>query len=318
MVRRPDAIKFAGRSSAWPAWGAGILIAMAAGGCSEAPPPALPLLRPPELAAPALPPLEPDAGGPARVVSLVPSATEILFALGYGDRLVGRSRWCDAPPEARSRPALGGFQEFDVERILDLAPDLVVTFASERSFAARLHGQFGLPVLVLPTEEAGALASGITTLAEALGDRERGEELRKLVEDEVEGVAASVEGRPRPRVLVLLERDPLVVPGPDTFVARIVRLAGGDLVSGELTAGGPWPQIGLERVFDWDPDLILDLGIGEGGPAEEHRAAAFWARLPALRAVRTGGVHLVEGAVLVRPGPRMGAAARWLASILHP
>lgn len=254
---------------------------------------------------------------PHRIVSLVASATEVIWALGVGERMVGRSTWCDFPVAARSLPDLGAFQSFRLEGILDQKPDLVVVFASEARLADTLEQQFGLQVLRLVTEEASHLREGVRALGQALSVPERAAILASHLEQEEARIRRRFQAMPRRRVLLVLDRDPLIAPGGGTFLDQIMDLVQAENVVRRLDTTTQWPEIQLERVHAWDPEVIIDLGIGAGTPADEARFWDYWSSQPELAAVSNRRVLLVRGGTLVRPGPRIMAAAEALGEWVH-
>lgn len=255
---------------------------------------------------------------PRRIVSLVPSMTEVIHALGAGDRLVGRCHWCDFPPEVAALPDLGRFESISKERILDLRPDLVIVFPTQKALVDSLRGDFGLRVLAPPTEDREKVYAGIAEVAGALGLAERGAETVRRLREGLQRVRDAFRGRPPVRVLVVLDRNPLYVPGTSSFVDDLLTVAGAENVAARPGAGASaWPTASLEQVLDWDPKVIVDLSVGEDREATMEAGRAFWNRLPRIAAVRDGRVHFMDQVLLVRPGPRMVEAAELLARLVH-
>jgi iron complex transport system substrate-binding protein len=247
-----------------------------------------------------------------RVVSLGPSTTESLFAIGAGDRVVGRSRYCDWPPEATRLPVVGGL-EVDLEAGLQLRPDWVVGpdgGASQR-FGERLRG-YGIATF-FPTIESLASIDGLLV---SLGDRTGcGTNARGLVAEldarELE-IARSVATDAKPRVLMVVGTAPVVAAGPKTFADDLLRYAGAINV---VTAGPRWPVLSVEQIMLFDPDLVLDASWGEGGAAAISPRAQGWG---ALRAVRMGRVFPLQDPRALRPGPRIAEGLAVVARAVHP
>jgi iron complex transport system substrate-binding protein len=259
----------------------------------------------------------PGTGVPHRIVSFIPSVTEIIFVLGLGDRLVGRCHWCDWPREVLALPDVGGLQNASQEVIVDLRPDLVVLFRDQVELAGSLRDGFGLRVLTPATEETDRIDEGIRELGVALGVPERAEVLVDYLAREMERVAARWRDVPGPRTLVVLDRSSLWVPGRTSFLEVLLETAGAVNVAASLDTDRPWPSVSLEKVLEWRPEVILDLGIGKAEDLARGEAARFWSGLSHLDAVRNGRVLLFQSGVLVRPGPRMAAVAEKLGEILH-
>jgi iron complex transport system substrate-binding protein len=250
-----------------------------------------------------------------RIVSLGPATTEALFAIGAGDRVVGRSRYCDFPPEAIRVPVVGG-QAADVETILELRPDLVVGPSGQ--WSARLAEQLAARgIATWFPDEIGSLA-GVDAMLLELGLRTgHAADARRLAADldaNESRIAGAVAGASRPRVLMVVGLEPKVVAaGPDSFADELLRRAG---AVNAVAEGGPWPALGFERVLELDPDVVVDLSVAESGGATRITPDSHpWA---ALRAVRQRHVVAVADERVLRPGPRVAEGLAVLARALHP
>lgn len=256
------------------------------------------------------------AGGPAlRVVSLSPATTEAVFALGHGPRVVGRSRYCDFPPEVKSVPPVGGFVDPSLEAILGVKPDLVVGVQGPglRDFAERLDAR-GIGTFFPPTQSFAEIGAMLVGLARRLGDESRGEAERTRLERERLEVEQAIVGRARPRALFVFGLRPIVVAGAGSFPDEMLRLAGADnaIVADEQR----FPTLGVERVLALDPDVVIDA---TGGAMRE--GISITKDLPGwgeIRAVREGRLIVASDDRLLRPGPRVGQGLAILARALHP
>lgn len=256
-------------------------------------------------------------GVPARVeriVSLAPSITEILFALGLESRLAGVTDWCDFPHAAKSKPSVGQVISPSLEKIAALKPDLVLaTTAGNRRETATAIERLGIPLYGLNPRSVEEVLTSIRTLGELLHVPQAGADLEAGLRSRLETVAARVGGRPRPRVLFVLWLEPLMSIGRQTFVHDALVRAGAESVSAERPED--WPRLSLEEALRQNPDYL----ILAHSPALEHRLAALrtdpvWSTLHALRENR---IVLLDEAVL-RPGPRIVDAIEQLARALHP
>jgi len=255
--------------------------------------------------------------GPRRIVCVVPSFTELIFTLGLGDRLVGRSHWCDWPPEALDVPDVGRLLAMSKEAIVDLKPDLVVATQAQEDLVRSLRRDFGLRVITPPSEAGSQVFEGMQAVAVALGVPERGKALAAFLRNEMESVRNRWGKAPRPRVLIVLDRSSWWVPGRTSFVHEMLEAAGGENVAASLDTDQPWPTVTFEKIIDWRPDVILDLSVGTDARRSRAEAARFWEQHAHIPAVASGRVFLIEAGVLVRAGPRMAAAAASLAEIIH-
>jgi iron complex transport system substrate-binding protein len=255
---------------------------------------------------------------PRRVVSLAPSLTEIVFALGAGERVVGVTRFDDYPPAVLALPRVGGFTDPSLEAILGLQPDLVlcVPNAGNRP-AMEAVVRLGVPVLVLPAERFEDVFQAVDALGRELEVKPAAEALIARLRARVAEVEVRVAGRARPRVLLVYGHKPLVAAGPGTFADEMIRLAGGRNV---LEVKGPsYPTLPMEEVLALAPEVILDAAMsGTGSEVSPEEARQAWSRWKVLPAVSAGRVHVVDSAVWFRPGPRIVDGLEQLEKLLHP
>ena len=251
---------------------------------------------------------------PQRIVSLVPSATEIIFALGGEDRLVGVTDFCDWPPAARQKRRVGGMLAPSLEAIVALRPDVVVTTDEGNSQATfdQLAG-LAIPVFVVRAHHLDDVMALIARLAELTGRAPAAPPLVERLRGRVRRVVKAVRPYPRPRVLYVLWPEPLIVPGREGLVTDLIELAGGASVTAGLP--GAYPRLGLEAVVTYRPDVIV---LARHGGDETSTLRATWERLAALPALRRGRVDAVEGALLHRYGPRVVDGLERLARAIHP
>jgi ABC-type Fe3+-hydroxamate transport system substrate-binding protein len=242
-----------------------------------------------------------------RVVSLAPAFTELLFALGAGDRVVGRTTWCDWPAGAAAVPSVGDGLAPNVEAIVARRPDLVLVWASgaNAGAVAQLRG-LGLTVAQFRADglaDVGRAARGMGALVGRAGG---GDSLAAALVDSLAAARAPARREPL-RALVLAGEQPPVAIGPTSFLSELVVLAGGSNVFADLP--GPSAPVSLEAVVARDPDVVLVLG--DAVPPAFGRPE--WR---AVRAVREGRVVPLGGSVWNRPGPRSPGAVRTLATRL--
>jgi iron complex transport system substrate-binding protein len=249
-----------------------------------------------------------------RVVSLGPATTEALFAIGAGDRVVARSRYCDWPPEATKLPAVGGIEP-DLEAILQLGPDLVVgpsgQWSAHISETMQTHGiATWFPDEIQSLAEVDALLAG---LGQRTGHAVQARAVADALDAREEAIAKAAAHAPGPRVLLVAGLSPIVVAGPRSFAADLLRHAGATNV---VADGGAWPTLGFERVVELDPDVIVDASVAEtGGATRITPQTAGW---DGVRAVREGHVVAVADERVLRPGPRIAEGLSVLARALHP
>jgi iron complex transport system substrate-binding protein len=256
------------------------------------------------------------AAEPEVIVSLTPATTETLFALGIGDRVVGKGEdFFVFPPEAGSIPDVATFDAVDIEKVVSLEPDIV--FAGGNFFtppdAIERMRDLGVPVVVLYAASVEAvfadieligLASGRSTEAGAIADRMRAE---------FRAVKAAVVDLPRPHLFYELDATGAIYgPADDSFLAEMIALAGGD----PITSGSPDKfDISVERLIDEDPELILLADAPFGVTSEQVAARPGWS---VMTAVRDGQIRPIDDQTVTRPGPRLFLGLRLLAETIHP
>jgi len=254
------------------------------------------------------------SGGEIRVVSISPSMTEAVFAIGAGSLLVGRSRFCDYPPEAAALPAVGGFADPSLEAIVALRPTLVV---SARGPAGAALGQAleaqRISVYAPETESIAQIEEALLELGRRLHHEEGARAAVASIEASRRQVAALVSGRPRVRAAFLFDVAPIFAAGPGSFADELLREAGGENV---VTVGGAYPTLDLERLLALDPEVILDGSADDHAPSPVIRKAddPGWRR---LRALREGRVRPLSASAVLRPGPRVGQGLLAVARALH-
>ncbi|HQY60423.1 MAG: ABC transporter substrate-binding protein [Myxococcales bacterium] len=251
-----------------------------------------------------------DAGAAPRVVSLGPATTEALFAIGAGSRVVGRSRFCDKPPEARALPSIGGLTDPNLEAILALRPTLVVGVRGPAGAAlvAALEAR-GVQTYVPEAESKSQIVELIHELGARTGCTQGATTVVAALERTLAEVRASVAGRAHPRVLLLFGRTPLVAAGSRSFPDEMLALAGLD---NACSSRERYPTIELERVLAMDPDVVLDASM-EGDDAS-YFSGAGWRR---ARAVRERRVLRVTDVDVLRPGPSLANGVATLARMVH-
>jgi iron complex transport system substrate-binding protein len=291
-MSRLRAVRRAGRAVAWGLFGA-LVAAGSAGGQPEAS----------------------VAAAPRRIVSLTPSVTEAVFALGAGASVVAVSDYCDFPPEAASLPRVGSFLAPNIERVIGLEPDLVLTSPSpgNRTSVEAIE-RAGVRVGVV-SEGSRSLEDAFGALSETarlVGRDERGRALLADIRAKLAEVGSRVAGHAPTRVAMVVDFDPLVLAGSASYLGELITLAGGANVADAL--GGQWPRSSWEFLLVAAPAVIIDLSQA----ARTGDGLARWRRFGEIPAVRDGRVHAGEGALLLRPGPRLAAGAESIARVLHP
>jgi len=247
---------------------------------------------------------------PARIVSLNPTTTEILFALGAGPRLVGRTQYDRWPDSARFVPDLGPGIRPNVEAVLAAHPDLVLLYGSEdnRAAAQQLR-QAGIATAAFKVDRIEQFDRLTRLLGRVIGDSARGALVADTVRRTLDSARALTRGLPRPTVVMPAWDSPLLVIGGGSFLSELVEIAGGRNVYDSSSA--PSPAVAFEDIVRLDPDFIL-------ASPESTKRLKQRARWRALRAMRSGAILLLDTTVVGRPAVRLGESAMSLVRLLHP
>jgi len=258
---------------------------------------------------------------PKRIVSLVPSVTETLFAIGAGSRVAAVSSYDNFPPEVEALPRVGALFDPDVERILSLRPDLVIVYGSQTDLIARL-GRASIPLYVYRHGSLADVTTGIRDLGARIGMAGAARTLAATIDKAFTDIRARLKGAARPRTMLVIGREPgslraINVSGGFGFLHDLVELAGGANVFGDVKRESM--IVSTETVLARKPDVIIELHYSEPPlPEALTRERVTWRQLPSVPAVKAGKVYLLYGGELVVPGPRVVLTAQTFARALHP
>jgi iron complex transport system substrate-binding protein len=248
-----------------------------------------------------------------RIVSLAPSVTETIFALGHGKNLVGVTTYCDYPPEAKQIPKIGDFMNPSLEAVAVKRPDVVIGVAGATEPAkAREMERLGLKVVLLPLQTLDDILKSARAIGGIVGDSRAGEKLAARISAQVDGVKKRVLRAPRRKVLLIVGYQPLIAVGGQNFIDELITLAGGANIAGG--AAQPWLNIPDEYVVAKAPDVIIEAGMG----SEREKANKRWSDLASVPAVREGRIYPYGSDKILRPGPRFGNALDDLTRLIHP
>ncbi|MDH3503017.1 MAG: cobalamin-binding protein [Nitrospirota bacterium] len=251
---------------------------------------------------------------PQRIVSLAPSITEILFAIGLNEEIVGVTEFCDFPPEALTKPKVG-YATPNLEMIVVLQPQLVL---APRSFLRvdllnKLE-QLKIPTFIFDPHTVEDIFAHIQLLGRMVGRPQEANAQAALMRKQLASLSSRLKDLPRPTLLYILNSEPLITVGPGSFIHRLIELAGGRNAAEEAAA--PYPRLTMEEVLRQNPDILLfPVGRQEGIPQEEQDS---WRRWITLSAVQHDKLFHVDSDLLNRPGPRIIEGLKQLVKILHP
>jgi iron complex transport system substrate-binding protein len=259
-----------------------------------------------------------DAGRPSRIVSMAPNLTEILFALGLGGRIVGVTGDSDYPPAALAKPRVGTFWQPNIEAVIATKPDLVVVLAIEqqKDLARRLR-HIGYECLAVEIEKVDDFFHALRVIGAAAGAQGQARELSECIQGKIHHLQTAVAGRPRAKVLWVVQREPLRVAGRDTFINEMIELAGGANVIGPTLH--KYPPIGAEQVIAVGPEVIIEPTMAPGDLDTQYRQAiSYWSKYTNVPAVAAGRIYVIHGDLVSRLGPRLSVGVEEIAKCLRP
>jgi iron complex transport system substrate-binding protein len=258
---------------------------------------------------------------PQRIISLVPATTEMLFAMGAGNRIAGVSDYDRLPPEVSKLPKVGGLLNPNVERLISLKPDLVIVYDTQTDLKQQLD-RAGIPMFRYVHRGLPDITETMRELGERIGSKTAADRAAARVESQLAAVQARVAGRSRPSTLLVFGRDPgtlrhINASGGLGFLHDVLELAGGRDVLGDLKQQSV--DMSTETILRRAPDVILELHYGESLKTDRmDDERRVWNALASVPAVKNNRVYLLRGDEFVVPGPRIVIAAERFAQTLHP
>lgn len=255
---------------------------------------------------------------PKRIVAAAPNLAEILFALGLGDNVSGVSIGSNYPLAATRKPRIGTFWQPNIEAVIALRPALVVTlnFPQQKSLADRLS-TMGYNCLTLEIESVSQLFDTVDDIGVATGKEDAAEEIAKGIKRKLSDLSTKIGCKERPKVLWVVQREPLRVAGTDTFVNELIELAGGVNAIGKTIH--KYPPIGSEQVIATAPDIIIEPSMGTDDlVGQKKRAMKFWNRFENIPAVTLNRVYCIDGDNVSQLGPRLYEGVEIIAKCIRP
>jgi len=259
------------------------------------------------------------ASTPQRLMSLAPSNTEILFALGLGDRVVGVTDSCNYPEEAKTIEQVGSYFKPNIEKIFSLSPDLVLAgtgITGLPEITAKLE-ELGIPVLILDPSDLEGILANIQLVGKATGAEREAEAIVSEMRGRIAVVTEkAVEVKERPKVFCEIDATDPSKPwttGPGSFMDAMIQLSGGTNVAAD--AKSPWVQLSTEEIIAKDPEIIILADSKYGVTAESVRERPGW---EIITAAKEGAIYDIDDDLISRPGPRIVDGLETVAKIIHP
>ena len=248
-------------------------------------------------------------GIPERIISLSPSNTEIVFALGLGDNVVGVTDWCNYPPEALDKEKVGAYDAPDIETVLSLSPDLILAAHGLPIETINTMEDLELTVFGILSTDLDDLMDDIGTVGNITGKQAEADALTSDMAARIQAVAEETEQlEHRPKTLYVIWHDPLFTVGADTFIHELIEKAGGENVFVDLTG---YPIVSIEEVLARDPEVIVTS-------VWSYDWALNATELVGVNATATGRIYTVDDDLVQRPAPRIVQGLEWFAHFIHP
>ncbi|MGE0821773.1 MAG: ABC transporter substrate-binding protein [Candidatus Binatia bacterium] len=251
-----------------------------------------------------------------RIVSLAPSVTETLFAIGAGSQVVGVCTFCDFPRDVARLDRIGAYVNPNVEAIVAKRPDVVIGVPPNNPEAIAALQRLGVRVTIVRVDTIAGTEAAIRTIAREAGRETQGEELLADMRQRMAAVRARLAEAPRRRVLMVVGQTPLIAVGSGIFLDELIDQAHGINIAAQ--AKQPWPHLSLEVVVAHQPEIIIDGSMGTEEQKEAEQRLGIWRNFPTVPAVRDGRLYGRLSSALLRPGPRLPEAFEEIARFIHP
>ncbi len=253
---------------------------------------------------------------PTKIVSLNPSSTEMLFALGLGDKVVGVSSNCNYPEEATTKEVVGDYEGTNLERIVELDPDLVLLYGQSNEEESKILTNTGISVLSFMGESIDEVVANIKIIGKATGQNEQADEFTADMLAKKDEILEMVKGQDKVKVFYEIWHDPLMGAGKGSFMDELIMLSGAKNIAED--ADGDYPQYDLEQLIERDTDVYLTSQAMGEITIESIKARPGY---DVLTAIKDDRVHLFKGTeadIVSRPGPRIIDALELVAKAIYP
>ncbi len=255
---------------------------------------------------------------PEKIISLAPSNTEILYALGLENRLVGVTEYCDYPEAAKAKPKIGGFSTVDIEKVVEFQPDLILAANIHEGEVIPQLERFGLTVLAIDSKTVDEVLESINLIGKFTGKAEEAARLTAEMESRIKAVTdktAALSEEQKPRVFYVLWYDPLSTVAPGTRIHDLIVKAGGKNIAGGLSG---YPDISLEAVISMNPQVII-ADVGHGSHEElNYQYVLAEKRFKDIDACRNNRIYKIDSDLVSRPSPRIIEGLESFAKFIHP
>lgn len=250
---------------------------------------------------------------PEKIISLAPSHTEVLFSLGLGDKVVGVTSFCDYPEEATTKEVIGDYTAINLERIIEINPDLVLQYgAGDEESNARLK-EAGITVVGYEPESIDEVITLIRTIGEITDKASEAEEVTKNMIDRKDNIVEKVKDKEKVKVFYEIWHEPLTAAGPGSFMDELMTLSGGENIAKDAKEG--YPQFDIEQLIERDPEVYLTSKDLEEKTIESIEIRPGYEN---ISAVKNEKIYILDPNIVSRPGPRLIEALEIVAKSIHP
>ncbi|MDD5127488.1 MAG: cobalamin-binding protein [Dehalococcoidales bacterium] len=256
---------------------------------------------------------------PQKIVSLAPSNTEIVYALGLADNLAGVTEYCNYPASALSKPKIGGFSTVNIEKVVAIQPDLIIAADVHREEIVPELERLGLTVITIDPHTIDEVIAAIELVGKATERTDAAVKLAAEMQQRIKAVTgrtAALSDAQRPRVFYIVWHNPLMTTGGMTRINELIMMAGGSSISRNLNED--YPKISLEVVINTNPEIIISGGGHGTGASEPLKYALAEPRLAGTSARQNQHVYDIDADLTSRPGPRIVDGLEALAEMIHP
>ncbi|HHV26425.1 MAG TPA: cobalamin-binding protein [Tissierellia bacterium] len=249
---------------------------------------------------------------PERIVSLAPSHTEILFSLGLEDKIVGVTSFCDYPEEAKEKDKIGDYEGINIEKVIELEPDLVVQYGKGDKEINNKIKEAGIPIVSYEPESVDGVIDTINEIGKITGKEEKAKKITDDMKAKKDEIVDKVKDEKSVKVFYEIWHEPLTAAGPGSFMDELIKLSGGENIAKD--AEGEYPNFDQEQLIERNPDVYL----AAEDPEKTVESIKTRPGYETINAVKNDKVYLLEPNIVSRPGPRIVEALELVAKALHP
>lgn len=250
---------------------------------------------------------------PEKIISMAPSHTEILFALGLGDKIVGVTSYCDYPEEALEKEKIGDFNGINLERVIELEPDLVINYGPGNEEENLRLQEAGIQVLGYLPESIDEVIETIKSIGKATGVEDKAQTVTENMLEKKDEILEKIKDTEKVKVFYEIWHDPLQAAGAGSFMDNLINLANGDNIAKD--AEGEYPQYDLEQLVERDPEVYLTSADMPDKTVESILQRPGYS---GITAIKEGNVYILDANITSRPGPRIIEALEIVAKAIHP